>query len=93
VTNPTTNGPAIWRTSSRWSARTLTWRSRPGPIGPTLDDLGAVQSGRWVDFDVTPTVTGDGTYAFLLRSTASDGLVTSSEQGAHPPRLVVETTP
>jgi hypothetical protein len=60
VTNPTTNGPAIWRTSSRWSARTLTWRSRPGPIGTTLDDLGAVQSGRWIDFDVTPR-SGDGT--------------------------------
>ncbi|MET1232296.1 MAG: DNRLRE domain-containing protein [Candidatus Limnocylindrales bacterium] len=93
VTNPTRDGPAIFRTSTRWSSRTLTWRNRPGPIGGSLDDAGPVPSGSWMDFDVTEAVTGNGTYAFLLRSTSGDGLVASSEQGAHPPRLVVETIP
>ena len=73
--------------------RLLTWKNRPGPIGAALDDAGPVPSGRWVEFDVTEAVTGNGTYAFLLRSTSRDGLVASSEQGAHPPRLVVETLP
>ena len=93
VTNPTTDGPAVWQTSTAWRSRTLTWKNRPGPIGAALDDAGPVLSGRWVDFDVTEAVTGNGTYAFLLRSTSRDGLVASSEQGAHPPRLVVETLP
>lgn len=93
ITNPTVNGPGIWRTSTRWSARTLTWRDRPSPIGRALDDLSRVQSGGWVDLDVTEAITGDGTFAFLLRSTSRDGIVASSEQGEHPPRLVVETIP
>jgi len=93
VTNPTTDGPAIWRTSMTWSSRTLTWANRPAAIGAVLDDAGPVPSGRWIDFDVTEAVNGNGGYAFLLRSTSGDGLIASSEQGAHPPRLVVETIP
>ena len=30
-----------------------------------LSDAGPTPSGGWVDFDVTPAVTGDGRYAFL----------------------------
>ena len=38
-----------------------------------LSDAGPTPSGGWVDFDVTPAVSGDGRYAFLLRSTSGDG--------------------
>ena len=93
VTNPTRDGPSVRQTPTTWSSRTLTWKNRPMPIGPVLDDAGPVPSGGWVDFDVTGAVQGAGTYAFELRSTSADGLVASSEQGAHPPRLVVETVP
>jgi hypothetical protein len=93
VTDPSRDGPAVWRTSTSWSGKTLTWANRPAAIGAMLSDAGPTPSGGWVDFDVTPAVTGDGRYAFLVRSTSGDGVAASSEQGAHPPRLVVETVP
>jgi hypothetical protein len=93
VTDATSDGPAIWRTSPTWKAGTMDWTNRPGPIGAVLDDAGLVRSGGWVDLDVTAAVTGDGLYSFLLRSTDRDGMVASSNEGAHPPRLVVETVP
>jgi hypothetical protein len=89
VTNPTRNGPTVAPTRTGWSGRTLTWRNRPGATGPVLADAGALAAGRWAEFDVTSAVHGNGTYAFLLRSTSADGLAASSLQGAHPPRLVV----
>ena len=93
VTDPTSNGPAIWRTSTSWSSKTLNWKNRPSPIGSPLDDTARVRSGGWLDVDVTSAVGGDGLYAFMLRSTARDGMVASSREGSHPPRLVVETLP
>jgi hypothetical protein len=89
VTNPTANGPTVAATRTNWSGRKLTWRNRPGPTGPVLANAGALAAGRWAEFDVTAAVHGNGTYAFLLRSTSADGLVASSLQGRHPPRLVV----
>jgi Calcineurin-like phosphoesterase len=89
VTNPTRNGPTVAPTRTSWSGRTLTWRNRPSRTGPVLANAGALRAGRWADFDVTAAVHGNGTYAFLVRSTSADGLAASSLQGAHPPRLVV----
>ena len=78
------------RPRTSWAGSTLTWRNRPGATGPVLADAGALAAGRWAEFDVTSAVHGNGTYAFLLRSTSADGLAASSLQGAHPPRLVVD---
>jgi hypothetical protein len=89
VTNPTSNGPTVAPTRTSWTGGTLTWRNRPGATGPVLANAGALAAGRWADFDVTAAVHGNGTYAFLLRSTSADGLRASSVQGAHPPRLVI----
>jgi hypothetical protein len=88
VTNPTGNGPTVAPTRTTWSGGKMTWRNRPGPTGPVVADAGALAAGRWAEFDVTAAVRGNGTYAFLLRSTSGDGLTASSLQGAHPPRLV-----
>ncbi len=89
VTNATRNGPTVAPTGTGWTGSTLTWRNRPGATGPAVADAGRLAAGRWADFDVTAAVHGNGTYAFLLRSTSADGLAVSSLQGAHPPRLVV----
>ena len=37
-----------------------------------LDAKGPVRRGETIDFDVTAAVTGDGTYCFVLDSTADD---------------------
>ncbi len=89
VTDGTSNGPSVAPTTASWSAGKLTWRNRPGPTGPVVADAGALTAGRWAEFDVTALVHGNGTYAFLLRSTSADGLAASSANGGHPPRLVI----
>jgi hypothetical protein len=49
--------------------------------------------GAWTEIDVTRIVRSNGTFCFLLRPTSSDALTVSSNQGSHPPRLIVETIP
>jgi hypothetical protein len=44
-----------------------------------------------VDLDVTQIVRANGKYAFILVPTSGDGLSVESRQGAHPPRLIVQT--
>jgi hypothetical protein len=43
----------------------------------------------WVEYDVTPWVTADGTYTFALVADSNDGVTFSSREGATPPQLVV----
>ena len=93
VLGATVDGPRVLRTSSRWTASRLTWSSRPGAIGAPLRDLRRVGAGGWLDIDVTAAVGGDGLVSFVLRPTSNDGLDVSSRQGAHAPRLLVETVP
>ena len=91
VTNGTRNGPTVAPTSNAWSGSTITWANRPGASGAVVADAWRVPSGQWAEFDVTRLVRGNGTYSFLLRPESSDGLEMSSLQGAHAPRLVVQT--
>ncbi|MFG3037542.1 DNRLRE domain-containing protein [Streptomyces sp. NPDC048330] len=64
----------------------------PAVDGPVLGALGAVAPGTWHEVDVTPYVTGNGTYAFGVTSPNGDGAdYDSRETGATGPQLVVET--
>ena len=51
--------------------------------------MGPVVPGQLVDFDVTPAVTGDGTYDFALVNGSSDCADYRSKEGGSPPKLVV----
>jgi len=72
---------------------TMTWATRAPATGPAVSDMGAAAAGGWVEVDVTTLVKRTGTFGFVLRPTSSDGLDVSSNQGAHPPHLVVDTLP
>ncbi len=91
VTNPTVNGPRVHPTTTGWAGGSITWRTKPPQTGNSASDAGAMAGGRWVDLDVTKIVRGNGTYGFLLHPTSGDGLAVESRQGAHPPRLIVQT--
>ena len=91
ATSPTTDGPAVYATSTAWSETGITWSNRPGTIGPASDNTGSIATGTWADFDVTPLVAGNGTYAFVLIGSSSDGVDMSSRQGSSPPQLVIST--
>ncbi len=87
------DGGTLQSVSSAWSEATLTYANAPALDGPALATLGAVTTGQWVEIDVTPAVTGDGSYAFGLRNGNTDSAYYSSREGANPPQLVVEWVP
>jgi hypothetical protein len=92
VNNPSPDGPTLYRTSSNWSETAVTWNTRPSPTSGALGDLATVNSGTWVEYAVTSTVTSNGTYDFLLTSSNSDGSIYHSRESAEKPQLVVVTS-
>jgi len=93
VRNGTTDGPRAYPTTTDWRAKTIRWRNRPAATSPWVSDSGTIPGGAWFDIDVTAIVDGNGTFGLLLRPTSGNGLAIDSNQGAHPPRLIVETIP
>jgi hypothetical protein len=90
TSNGTVDGPAVYTTSSTWSETTINWNTRLTPTSAARDDKGEIPGGSWVEYDVTPFVTGAGTYTFRLATTSSDGVnFDSREVSTFRPELVV----
>jgi chitodextrinase len=89
----TANGPAVYSTGSAWTEsgpNGITWANRPPPASTARDDKGAIASGSWVEYDVTPFVTGNGTHSFLLATNSTDGIdIDSREASSFRPELVL----
>jgi hypothetical protein len=91
VTNASRDGPTVAPTSCSWTPNTVTWSTRPAATGPPVADMAGVAAGGWTELDLTPFVAGRTSFCLVLRPTSSDGLDVSSNQGAHPPHVVVDT--
>ncbi len=77
-------------TDGTWSEATTTYTTRPALTGVPLATVAAVTASQVVEFDVTPAVTGNGTYDFALTSTSSDAAhYQSREASSGTPQLVV----
>ena len=89
----TADGPAVYTVSNTWSETTVNWNTRPTATSAARDDKGAITSNTWVEWDVTPFVTGNGTFSFRLAQAASDGVdYRSREYTSNRPELVVTTS-
>jgi parallel beta-helix repeat protein len=89
VTNGTVDGPAVYGTNPTWTETALTWNNHPAITSAGMDDKGAISTNAWVEFNVTPLVTGDGTYSFALVGSSTDGVTFSSREGSQVPQLVI----
>jgi len=79
-------------TDTTWSETGVTWNDQPAIDGGTLGSLGPVSRNAWYEVDVTPYVTGNGTFSFGITSSSTDGAdYDSRESGATAPQLVVTT--
>jgi hypothetical protein len=87
----TSDGPAVYAASNAWTETGVNWDTRPSRTSAASDDLGTVASGVSVDLNVTPLVSGNGTYTFDLATSSTDGMTFSSREGANKPQLVVTT--
>jgi uncharacterized repeat protein (TIGR01451 family) len=74
-----------------WLESTVTWNTAPVAGAITVGSLDAVSPGNWYDVDVTPLVTGDGTYSLRITSPSPDGADYSTKEGPAglAPQLVI----
>jgi chitodextrinase len=77
-----------------WTETGVTWNNAPTAGPAMLGQLGSVSVGNWYSVDVTPLISGDGTFGIDVTSTSSNGADYSSKEGTAglAPQLVVTTT-
>ena len=95
-TNGTIDGPGVFSVAdTTWAEREVSWSTRPARAVHATDDIGAVPSGTWMEFDVTPLVLGNGTISFCIGRTptgdATDYGSRESKTMETRPQLVVVT--
>ena len=88
-TNGTINGPAVYLASSSWTESAMTWNTKPALLSGPSDNKGVLSTSTWVEYDVTPLLTGNGTYTFALVADSTDGAEFSSREGGIPAQLVI----
>jgi hypothetical protein len=72
-----------------WDENTITYNNAP-PVGALINSSGAYTSGNYVVVDVTPYVTGEGTYSFAITTPGSTTLsFAAKESGANAAELVI----
>ena len=92
-TSSTVDGPAVYATTNEWTETGITWNTRPARTSNGMDDKGTIATGVWVEYNVTPLITGDGTYSFVLVATSTDSVSFSSSEGNQAPQLVLNISP
>ena len=93
ATDSTVDGPSIWAAPNTWTEGGITWNNKPQRSGGIADDEGNIPSNSWVEFNVTPLVSGNGTYSFNLAQSSADGVTFyQKEYFTNKPQLVLTTS-
>lgn len=89
--NASDNGGEFWPVyDNSWSESSVTWDTAPVASNQKLASLDQVNSGSWVDVDVTEFITGDGTYSLRVTSASDNGVDYSArEEAAYASQLLV----
>jgi hypothetical protein len=78
--------------NTTWTESTINYDNAP-LIGSALGSSGPVTAGVWITIDITPYITGNGTYNLALTTPGSTAISLASRQsGANAPQLIVEAT-
>jgi hypothetical protein len=81
--------------NNTWTETSITYNNAP-PLGSSLGSSGAVSAGAWITIDITPYITGNGTYNLALTTPGSTAISLASRQaqpGTNAPQLIIETSP
>jgi PKD repeat protein len=90
VTDASAQTGNLYQTANAtWTESGLTWNNRPATSGTQIAASQPATLGQWVEFDVSPVVTGPGEYSFTLTNASNDIVQFSSRTGANPPQLVI----
>ncbi|HLU36120.1 MAG TPA: DNRLRE domain-containing protein [Thermomicrobiales bacterium] len=91
VVDETSNAPPVRLVENPvWSEDSITWQNRPDTTQPT-DDKESVPAGNWVEYDVTPLLTGNGLISFAFIPESRNGLDFNSREatGNHPQLVII----
>ena len=80
-------------TSTPWIETGLNYNNAPTISGTPWDTEGSVTVGQVVEFDVTPAITGNGTFSFGLKNSSTTTVQYSSDEGTIKPQLVIQFAP
>jgi chitodextrinase len=72
-----------------WDENTVTYDTAPA-LGNLLGSSGSIASSGWVTFDVTPYITGEGTYSFGIITPGSTSLNFDSKEGTYAALLIID---
>jgi hypothetical protein len=76
-----------------WIEGAINYSNSPAPDG-LIGTSGPFGTGAWTTVDITPLITGDGTFSISLTTTNNTAFsLASREAGANAPQLIIETTP
>jgi PKD repeat protein len=82
-------GTAYAVSDSSWTEGGITWNNAPA-MGAAAGSAGQVNTGEWVEVDVTAAVSGNGLVSIGMMDGSGDVAVYSSREGANAPELCVE---
>jgi hypothetical protein len=76
-----------------WVEGAINFSNAPAFDG-VIGASGPFGTGAWTMVDITPLITGDGSYSIALTTTNNTAFsLASRETGTNPPQLIIETTP
>jgi parallel beta-helix repeat protein len=78
-------------TDNSWSEQSVTWNNAPSADTHLIASLGAVSVDNWVIVDITPFITGDGTYSLRVKTTSTNSAgYYAKETPEFAPKLVID---
>ncbi|WP_392544399.1 DNRLRE domain-containing protein [Oryzobacter telluris] len=78
-------------TSTTWDEATISWTTAPAP-GAVAGSAGPTAAAGWVDIPVTATITGNGTYSFVLNQPGVTAVAFQSKEAGAPTAAVLVVT-
>jgi chitodextrinase len=80
---------ALTVADNSWSENTMTYNTAPA-LGSQINSSGSFTSGSWVTIDVSPYITGEGTYSFGITTPGTSTLsFAAKESGSNAAQLIV----
>jgi hypothetical protein len=89
ATDKSNDGGSLYVTDNSWDEASIAWNNAPPIVGTPIDNAGPVNTGTWIELDVTSVITGNGIYSFALVSASSTSAYYSSREGTFRPELVL----
>jgi len=77
----------VQRVTGSWSESTITWENAPAPSGAVVASGRA--AGGWILLDLGSTITGNGTYSFVIATSSSDAAKFASRETKNAPALIL----